>query len=231
MKKKYKHIFFDLDRTLWDFEKNSMEALSNLFDDYQLKERNIPLAEEFIKVYKRINSQLWVEYRDGKITKDELRKRRFHEAFLNYQLDEPDTALEFNDRYIEICTQKTHLIPGAVEVLEYLNNKYHLHIITNGFLETQEVKLEKTGIKDYFKAIIISDGLGYLKPDKRIFDYALKQAEAEIEDSVMIGDDYESDILGAKEIGMDQVYLQVEENDSRTATYKIADLQELIGIL
>lgn len=228
---KYKHVFFDLDRTLWDFETNSKETLTELFDEYGLKERDIPLADEFIRVYKKINRELWVKYQNGEISKEDLRKRRFHEAFLNYQVDEPDTALEFNDRYIEICTQKTNLLPDTLEVLEYLNNKYHLHIITNGFLETQFVKMEKTGIIDYFKAIIVSDGLGYLKPDKRIFDYALRKAEAEIAESVMIGDDYDSDILGARQAGIDQIYLSPEVEDSKTATYVITELKELMGIL
>ena len=229
--KKYKHIFFDLDRTLWDFETNSVATITALYDEYALFERNIPLAEEFIEVYKEINLQLWGKYQKGEISKKQLREQRFHEAFMRYELDEPDTALEFNDRYIKACSQKTALMPGAVEVLRYLNEKYHLHIITNGFLETQHVKMERSGIKDYFKAVIISDGLGYLKPDKRIFEFALKKAEAELEDSVMIGDDYNADIVGAREIGMDQIYLRSKRMPHKKATYQISELKELMEIL
>lgn len=229
--KKYKHIFFDLDRTLWDFEQNSTEAITELYEHFAESRRNIPLAEEFLEVYREKNQLLWAKYRKGEISKDELRRERFHQAFLNYEIDEPDIALDFNDRYIDLCSQKTHLMPYAKEVLEYLNNKYHLHIITNGFVEAQDLKMERSGIKDFFKAIIVSDGLGYVKPDERIFTYALEQAEAEVLESIMIGDDYESDILGAKKIGMDQVFLRPKKVQGKTATYEISELKELLDIL
>lgn len=229
--KKYKHIFFDLDRTLWDFERNSREAITELYQKFSIGKRDIPLAEEFLEVYHEKNKALWALYRQGKVSKDELRRERFHQAFLKYEIDEPDIALEFNDRYIDVCSQKTHLLPYAKEVLEYLNNKYHLHIITNGFIEAQDLKMERSGIKDFFKAIIVSDGLGYVKPDERIFNYALKQAEAEVLDSIMIGDDYESDIVGAKKIGMDQIFLRPKKIPGKIATYEISELKELLGIL
>lgn len=229
--KKYKHLFFDLDRTLWDFEKNSTETITDLHSSLELEKRNVAEASEFLRIYKIKNQELWMQYRHGKISKDKLRQERFHQAFLHFELNDPELALHFNDKYVEMCSSKPHLLPGTMDVLNYLDDKYFLHIITNGFIEAQAVKMKSTGLENYFKEVIVSDGLGYRKPDKRIFHHAMKLAGANQRDSLMIGDDYEADILGAKNIGMDQVYLRPETSPSKEATFEIAELKELLAFL
>ncbi len=229
--KSYKHLFFDLDRTLWDFERNSSETIKDLHTHFELQDRKAHNPNEFIEVYKKKNAELWKEYRHGKITKDELRAERFHQAFLHFEINDPQLALKFNDHYVEMCSSKPHLLPNTLEILEYLDDKYFLHIITNGFIEAQSVKMKSSGLENYFKEVIVSDGLGYRKPDKRIFHHAMKLADANQRNSIMIGDDYEADILGAKAIGMDQIYITNDRSTEQTATHIITDLIELKAIL
>lgn len=228
--KQYKHLFFDLDRTLWDFEKNSSEAISELFEVYGLEEKLNVKASSFILVYKELNHQCWKEYREGLITKDQLRLKRYHESFKYYGLEDKELALRFNDDYIATCSVKPHLIPHTKEVLDYLAPNYQLHIITNGFVEAQYTKLEKSGLSNYFDAVIVSDGFGYRKPDKRIFYHALEQASAHPQNSLMIGDDYGPDIEGARGVGIDQVYFSAE-GERKEATHCIQSLLELKGFL
>jgi putative hydrolase of the HAD superfamily len=229
--KKYKHLFFDLDRTLWDFERNSTETIMDLHEIHGLEDKNVGSASDFLEIYKIKNQDLWVKYRHGEISKNELRSERFHQAFLHYELNDPELALHFNDKYVEMCSSKPHLLDGTIEVLNYLDDKYFLHIITNGFVEAQSVKMKNTGLENYFKEVIVSDGLGYRKPDERIFYHAMELAGAKLEESLMIGDDYEADILGAKNIGMDQVYLRPIKEVSKEATFEITELKELLEFL
>lgn len=228
--KKYEHLFFDLDRTLWDFEGNSSEAITELFEQHELENKLNTTASFFIAVYKEWNNKLWGDYRQGLITKDELRLKRYYEAFKYYGLEDEAFALQFNDDYVKSCSIKKKLIPGSIEILEYLNPNYHLHIITNGFVEAQYLKLEKSGLEPYFKEVVVSDGFGYRKPDKRIFHHAMKVAGAKSANSLMIGDDYGPDVLGAKGVGMDQVYFN-SKGDQKEATYCIQSLIELKGFL
>jgi len=228
--KEYKHIFFDLDRTLWDFEQNSKTTIENLFKKHRLQEKLNTDFDNFLNTYKLKNHTLWANYRVGKITKDELRLQRYHQSFLAYNLDDAAFALEFNDDYVANCSRETGLISGALELLDYLKPKYSLHIITNGFIEAQQSKLDNTGLSNYFHQVIVSDGFGYRKPDKRIFHHALKKAGALSENSLMIGDDYGPDILGAKGVGMDQAYF-CTSNEIKEATYVINSLPELKQIL
>lgn len=229
--KKYKHLFFDLDRTLWDFDKNSTETIMDLHEIHGMESKNVGNAADFLEVYKVKNEALWVQYRHGKITKNELRQERFHQAFLHFELNDPELALHFNDKYVEMCSAKPHLLPGTIDVLNYLDDKYMLHIITNGFVEAQSVKMKNTGLENYFKEVIVSDGLGYRKPDERIFYHAMKLAGANKEESLMIGDDYQADIVGARKIGMDQVFLRPEKDILKEATFEISELKELLEIL
>ncbi|KAA3642470.1 MAG: noncanonical pyrimidine nucleotidase, YjjG family [Bacteroidetes bacterium] len=229
--KKYKHLFFDLDRTLWDFERNSTETITDLLESLDLKNKNIGNAHDFLNVYKSKNQELWLAYRQGKISKDKLRQERFHQAFLHFELNDPELALHFNDKYVEICSSKPHLLPNAKEVLRYLDEHYMMHIITNGFVEAQYVKIKNTGLENYFKQVVVSDGLGYRKPDKRIFHHAMKLAGASQKDSLMIGDDYDADIVGARAIGIDQVYFKPMHEKPKEATFEITDLKELLEFL
>lgn len=228
--KEYKHIFFDLDRTLWDFEQNSKTTIETLFIKHRLQEKLNTDFHDFFSTYNAKNNMLWANYRVGKVSKNELRLQRYHQSFLAYNFNDEEFALDFNDDYVKNCSSKTGLITGALELLDYLKPKYGLHIITNGFIEAQQIKLDNTGLSNYFQQVIISDGFGYRKPDKRIFHHALKKAGASSANSLMIGDDYGPDILGAKGVGMDQVYF-CGSNENKEATYVINSLSELKQIL
>lgn len=230
-KNNYQHIFFDFDRTLWDFEKNSETALSKLYEIYDLENKLKVDFHAFLLSYKIQNDFLWKDYRLGLVEKDELRQARFNNTFKKFGFEDKTLALEFNDDYVIHASSQTHLIPGAREILDYLFPKYQLHIITNGFVEAQETKLDACDLRKYFKQIIISDGLGFKKPDQRIFNHAMKLANASASNSLMIGDDYEPDVLGAKSVGMDQVYLEWIKVEDNQANFTINSLLELKEIL
>lgn len=228
---KYKHLFFDLDRTLWDFEANSQDTLEELFEEERIGEKVNNEVAHFIKTYKAKNASMWEQYRNGLIDKTTLRKLRFHHALLEYNYDDEEFALELNEKYVYRCSRKTKLVDNSIEILEYLYPKYTLHIITNGFVEAQEIKLSSSGLRKYFEQIIISDGLGFKKPDKRIFHYAMKKAGALSANSLMIGDDYGPDVLGAKQVGMDQVFFRRGQKEQSEATYNIDQLMEMKSFL
>lgn len=229
---KYKHIFFDLDHTLWDFDKNAEETLYELYDVYKLNEIGLPPAGFFIETYTRNNHQLWAEYHTGKITKETLRETRFKRTFLELGVPPDAVPLQFEDDYVRLCPTKTNLFPHAHETLQYLQGRYALHLISNGFKESQDVKLANTGLRQYFTQLIISDVVGANKPDKAIFDHALNLAAAEKSESVMIGDSLEADIRGALDFGMDAIYFN-PANLPRPddVPLQINHLRELIFIL
>lgn len=231
MKKKYEHLFFDIDRTLWDFERNSQEAIEELFEGHQMGEKLQVAFSDFLKIYKQKNDELWGLYRLGEVQKNELRQERFNRAFQHFGYSDAKLALKFNDDYVHTSSSKTNLLPHAKEILTYLDGNYRLHVITNGFVEAQNAKLDNCDLRKYFQEIIISDGLGYKKPDKRIFHHAMKKAAAKSANSLMVGDDYGPDVLGAKGVGMDQVYLNEQTNQSNEATYTIRSLAELKEII
>jgi putative hydrolase of the HAD superfamily len=203
---KYKHIFFDLDHTIWDFDRNAEETLYELYDIYQLDELGLPSAAIFIETYTRNNHQLWAEYHTGKITKDELRATRFKRTFLELGVLPELLPVAFEDDYVKLCPTKTNLFPHAHETLQYLQNKYTLHLISNGFKESSEMKIGNTQIGGYFQHIIISENVGVNKPDKAIFEHALQLAGAKKTESLMIGDSLEADVYGALNFGMDAIY-------------------------
>ncbi|MDB4922612.1 YjjG family noncanonical pyrimidine nucleotidase [Mucilaginibacter sp.] len=203
---KYKHIFFDLDHTIWDFDKNAEETLYELYDIYRLNEIGLPSAALFIETYTRNNHQLWAEYHTGRITKTELRETRFKRTFIELGVHPEVLPVAFEDDYVKLCPTKTNLFPHAHETLQYLQNKYTLHLISNGFKESSELKIGNTNIGSYFKHVIISEIVGVNKPDKAIFEHALSLAEAEKHESIMIGDSLEADVYGALNFGMDAIY-------------------------
>tara|TARA_B110000046_G_scaffold25332_3_gene24865 strand:- start:55139 stop:55831 length:693 start_codon:yes stop_codon:yes gene_type:complete len=229
--KKYIHLFWDLDRTLWDFDKNSEEAIRDLYKKHDLLLKLGVEFVDFFNEYLEINHALWADYRNGDVTKDELRLRRFHNSFQKFDYNDSVFALSFNDDYVALCSSKPNLIPHSKEVLDYLKPNYKMHVITNGFAEAQQVKINNSGLDKYFIEVVVSDGLGYRKPDKRIFDYAFEKSGATAENSIMIGDDYGPDVLGAKEVGMDQVYFTKELQKDEAATFVIHSLLELKNIL
>ena len=229
--KKYKHLFFDLDRTLWDYETNLFEVLQEIYSKYNLKQYNIEF-ENFIKEFYRYNELLWAKYRHGKIKKEDLRELRFYLNLKKLGLENNDLAKKISVDYIEISPNKTNLFPEVIETLEYLKKQYRLHIITYGFNEVQYKKLRNSGIKHFFEKIVTSDNAGSQKPNMKIFEYALTSVNARKNESLMIGDDWDVDIIGAKMYGIDQVYFNPEgKKNEGFATYEITGIGELKKIL
>jgi len=230
--KKYKHIFFDLDRTLWDFEKNAHEAYAEIYDKFNLKDLGIETIEAFVKNYLHHNEILWALYRDGKIEKVYLKSRRFELTLQEFGIDDPQLAEKIGEAYVTISPQKTNLFPHAHEILVYLSKKYPLHIITNGFEEVQDSKLKNSKLGQYFQHIITSEAAGCKKPTRCIFDFALETVGTSADECVMIGDDFEVDIVGASENGIDAIFFNPEKvTHNGGAIFEIQDLIELKKIL
>ena len=207
-----KHIFFDLDRTLWDFEKNSIVTLTEIFNDFKLSNLGVSSVKLFIDKYKYHNNKLWDLYRDNKISKEYLRDSRFALALNEFNIQDSKLGESIGRAYIKKSPLKTGLFPNTVEVLNYLFKKYKLHIITNGFNEVQHVKLKASLLNNFFKNVITSEQVGVKKPNKKIFKYALKNANALAEECVMIGDDYIADIVGAQNAGLKAIYFNPNLN-------------------
>ena len=230
--KKYKHVFFDLDHTIWDFDKNAEETLLELYEIYRLDEIGVPAAPVFIETYTRNNHQLWAEYHTGKITKTELRETRFRRTFIELGVHPDVLPLAFEDDYVKLCPTKTNLFPHAHETLQYLQSKYTLHLISNGFKEASTLKIANTNIGQYFKEVIISEIVGINKPDKAIFEHALKVAGAQKHESIMIGDSLEADVYGALNFGMDAIYFNpFNAPKPDDVLLQITNLKELTELL
>ncbi|AKD02373.1 YjjG family noncanonical pyrimidine nucleotidase [Pontibacter korlensis] len=232
--KTYTHILFDLDHTLWDFEKNSEETIYTLYDQYELAKHGKFDCDSFYRKYKFVNTRLWDLYNKGRINQKELRESRFVKTLLGLGLAEHEIPQDISEAYIQICPTKTAVFPYTYEVLEYLQPKYGLHIITNGFKEVQHIKMGASKLNSYFKEIITSECCGYKKPDRRMFEHLLDRINVKPEDCLMIGDNYECDIEGARDAGIDQVYFNPEKIKGRKRpkpTYEISCLSELKKIL
>ena len=229
---KYKHLFFDLDHTLWDFDTNSQVVLRVIYLELELDGYGIPSYDAFHKIYLSVNAQYWAKYHHGLLTKDQLRIGRFVETLRRFRIDDIPLATTISTHYTDRSPFQTALFPDALETLEYLKTKYELHIITNGFEEVQEIKIRHSGLEGYFKHIFISGKVGHQKPDKQMFLHALDVAGAQVEESLMIGDNMQTDIAGARSVGMDQVFFNPNHTKTRDkATYEIAELKELRTLL
>ena len=225
---KYKHLFFDLDNTLWDFDRNSTEALTELYHKYNLENLGVTSLETFLEKYKERNAMMWDEYRLGKIDRATLRDKRFELTFWDMGLEAELAPKELPSEYFQISPRKTILFPHAHETLAYLATKYTMHIITNGFVEAQEIKLKASDLTKYFSEIIISEHTGYKKPDLNIFLYSMEKSGAKAEECLMIGDGLEIDILGARNAGWDTVYFNPHNHShSEKITFEITSLDEL----
>lgn len=210
MKKKYKHIFFDLDNTLWDFDRNAYHAMQITFQ-YFLKDCKTSF-EDFFKCYSRHNHSLWEEYRNRTVTKKALIQKRFQLTFDDLNIQGINSE-EMNHFYLEEMSKQTHLVESASEVLKYLKKKnYNLYIITNGFKEVQIKKLKNSGLDAFFKKVFISEVIKVPKPNREIFEYAIKSANAKKSESIMIGDDWYVDILGANKFGLDSIHYSSEDS-------------------
>lgn len=232
MQRKYQHIIFDLDRTLWDFESNARIALKEIYIEYHLKKRGIDDFDEFEKKYKEINEDCWDDYRNGKLKKEILRNLRFELTLKTYGISDQRTILDISELYLYKSPRLTKVIDGAHDILKYLSESYQLHILTNGFVEVQGIKMAKSGLEPYFDQVVASELAGAKKPHPKAFEFTMDRIKANAENCLMIGDDPISDIKGAHSVGMDSVYFNPDKNSpSIYATYTIQRLIELKNIL
>ncbi len=217
MKKKYTHIFFDLDNTLWDFRKNSELAMQETFNQFPQAKKQIDF-ETFFEVYERHNHALWASYRKKEVVKKELIRRRFEDTFTELKITGIDPN-EMNTCYLDEMPNQKALYPGVIETLEYLTTKhYQLNIITNGFKEVQHKKLQSSGLRNFFDKVFTSEEIKTPKPGREIFEHAIKSVNAKKTNSLMIGDDWEVDILGALNFGIDAVYINETKNSAPEKT-------------
>ena len=231
---KYRHLFFDLDHTLWDFEANAQATLSELYQTLQLRERGVHDFDLFYRNYLAHNEKLWERYRNGYIRQEELRVKRMWLTLLDFKIADDKLSEEMNIRFLDLLPTRTLLFPHTKEILQYLTDKnYSLHLITNGFEKTQHNKLKYSGLAMYFKEVVTSEGSNSLKPRKEIFEFAFSKAKAKPEESIMIGDTIDVDILGAVHAGIDQVHVNhltkepVIVIDDKFPTYTVYSLKEL----
>lgn len=229
--KNYTHIFFDLDRTLWDFQQNSSDALRDALDEFGLHE-HVRDADLFIRYYNEINDNLWDHLREGKIRKYDLRRERFRRLMARYKISDKQLIDDISAFYLNMAPSKPALMPNAKEILNYLSGKYRICVISNGFYDVQLTKLINSGISKYFLKLFTSDIIGIAKPKKGIFAQAISSVNARKDESIMVGDDPLNDIRGAQIFGIDQVYYN-PGNDSHDLepTHEIRDLIELREIL
>ena len=224
-----KHIFFDLDHTLWDFEKNSALAFEKIF-----QELNFDInSQQFMDIYNPINVAYWKLYEKNEIDQETLRVSRVKDAFeaFNFEIS-LDQINTISNLFIEYLTSNNHLIEGTIETLDYLKDKYVLHIITNGFSFVQDVKLQKSNLDKYFVTITNSEAAGHKKPHENIFKHALTSANASKTESIMIGDSFEADVLGAQNFGIKAVYFNPKaEMISQNQIIQIQSLTQLKNLL
>jgi putative hydrolase of the HAD superfamily len=230
---KYKHLFFDLDHTLWDFDTNAKESLTEIYALFELEKKNVFPFHDFYVKYLHHNEILWDRYHKGFITADELKWRRMWRTLLEFKIGDEQLAKDISARFLEILPTKEKLFPHTKEVLDYLTAKqYQLHLITNGFEKTQWSKLNSSGLDKYFTHVITSETSNSLKPKKEIFDYALSKAGATLKESIMIGDNQDADIQGAINAGMDSIFVNhINAASQLKPTYIIHHLKELESIL
>jgi len=228
----YKDLFFDLDHTIWDFELNSKETLWDLHQKYALEAKGINDFDVFYSNYSVHNHRLWDRYTKGFIKQEELRWKRIYLSLLDYKIADEALSKEMSVDYLDILPNKKNLFPYTIEILDYLKNKgYKMHLITNGFESVQFKKIKNSNLADYFIEVITSEASNSLKPNKEIFDYALKASNAKLESSIMIGDNEAADIQGAINAGMDSIFVNhLQIQPTVTATHTITHLKELEAI-
>lgn len=224
-----KHIFFDLDHTLWDFDLNSKLAYGQIFESESI---DLPL-DLFIEQYEPLNLEFWRRFRESEITKEELRYQRLKATFdaCNFQIED-SRINRMADLYLEYLPKYNNLFPNCLEMLDALKEKYNLHLITNGFDEVQGHKVNNSGLHHYFPYMLTAETAGIKKPDPRIFKRALKDTGADISNSIMIGDSYEADILGARAAGLRTIWFHTtgqEIPDGEIVVHDLADIYSLLS--
>lgn len=224
-----KDIFFDLDHTIWDFDLNARETLHELYGKYQFGDlTGESNSDKFIETYTMNNHRLWNLYHHEQIDKQTLRRARFEDTFQQLGIDPKTFPWKFEQDYLAICPTKTNLFPHAHETLAYLHSKYNLHLISNGFRETCEMKLNHCKLRPYFQTIVISEVIGVNKPNPKIFQYAINNGNTRTENAVMIGDSIDADVRGAQNAGIDAIYFNAVGAQRPTdVKHMITDLKEL----
>lgn len=235
--KHYSDIFIDFDDTLYDTHGNAEIALRETFEHFDLG-RYFPDPQVFYDDYWRTNIDLWSRYSKGEITRDYLIVERFrHPLCVSKELkekSEEEYCLQVSDVFLDYCSNKPGVVEGAHELMDYLRDKgYRLHLCSNGFHEVQYKKLAACGLTEYFDTVILSEDAGVNKPDPRFFDYALRQTGAQKETTIMIGDNFQTDILGAKHAGLATIFFNrwPEYPATEAVNYEVHSLREIMHIL
>ena len=227
----YKYVFLDLDDTIWDFHANAKSSLQEIYDNKSF-DKHFDSFEQYFDIYAKRNLELWDQYGKGEITKEALSLERFLYPLRQVGVEDEELALIMGKEYLEMLPTRTALVPHAIELLDYLSAKYPLTIVSNGFIEVQYRKLKTCGLEHYFSHVVLSEEASALKPDKRIFEYALQLNGALASETIMIGDSYEADIVGAQNAGIDQIYFQYSKTHSiQPATFTIDKLEQIFDIL
>jgi putative hydrolase of the HAD superfamily len=230
---KYKHLFFDLDHTLWDFDANAKATLTDLYVLFELDKKVAAPFDDFYRKYLYHNEILWDKYHHGLITAEDLKWKRMWRTLLDFKIGDEKLSRDLSGKFLEILPTKKLLFPHTTELLNYLlKKKYALHLITNGFEKTQWSKINNSGLAKYFTHMITSEASNSLKPKKEIFDYAMGKAGAALKESIMIGDNLDADIQGAINAGMDSVFVNhINATSHIKSTYTVYHLKELEAIL
>ncbi|MFY0607834.1 MAG: YjjG family noncanonical pyrimidine nucleotidase [Cyclobacteriaceae bacterium] len=227
----FTHIFFDLDHTLWDYDTNAREVLRDIYEKFDMKEQTFHGPDRFIEVFFKVNNSLWQQYNQGNINKDQIRQRRFENVFSKLNISGFDRGEEMSEYFLFNCPRQPRVMEGAISVVNYLQSKYHMSIVTNGFDDVQSIKLAASGLNKYFSHVFTSENTGYKKPNRGIFDHAMKELVIEPETILMIGDNHSTDIMGARNAGIKPLLFNPSGKVKSDCELQINHLSELIELL
>jgi putative hydrolase of the HAD superfamily len=230
--REYKNLFIDLDDTLWDTYRNNTECLEDIYAAYDFG-RHYSSFKEFFDRYWPYNNMLWTKYRNGEIDRHTLSMERFRHMLAPMGVTDDDSSLKIEKHFLDLTTLKTGVVDGAIELCEYLRPKYKMYILSNGFREVQFKKLSNSGLAPYFDGIVLSEDAQAQKPSEKIFQYALSKTNSRLSESLMIGDSWDADIVGAKGVGMEQLWFNPYKfpHEGFDPTYEVNSLKEITDIL
>ncbi len=230
---RYSTVFLDLDDTLIDTVQNTKDTVKEIYEDYNIGKYFSSFEDFYVNTFRPNNLHLWHEYEHQRISKNDLIRNRFVKVFESIDEISEKDALDINTDYLRRIVKRCTLIPGCIEILEYLKPKYKLCILSNGFTELQYDKIDNAGLNDFFDEILLSDKIGINKPQRGIFEYAMKQMNTPSDKAIMVGDNFSSDIVGAYAAKIDQIWYNPRkiENTDFAPTHTIEHLNELKNIL